>query len=79
MTAPDLQKRDANPESFTLTTTIEPRTDSPNSTILEPVPHPVYCNVFTLPMLHPNLTIELVTIESARVEGDILWWYLAGF
>jgi hypothetical protein len=78
MTAPDLQRRDSNPTSVTLATTTETTADSLNSTTLELVPHPVYYNILTLPMLYPNSTAELATNTSARVEKRFLWWYLAG-
>jgi hypothetical protein len=55
MTAPDLQRRDSNPTSVTLVTTIETTADSLNSTTLELVPHPVYYNILTWPMLYPQL------------------------
>jgi hypothetical protein len=78
MTAPGLQRRDSNPTSITLANTIDTTTDSANSTSLELVPHPVYYNIFTLPMLYPNSTTEQVTNTSARVEKRFLWWFLAG-
>jgi hypothetical protein len=55
---------------------VEKRDDVPMNITIELVPHPVYYNVHTLPMVYPNTT---TTSNTTSLEKRYNWWALGGY
>lgn len=55
---------------------IDKRDDVPINITIELVPHPIYYNVHTLPMIYPNTT---ATDNTTSLEKRYSWWALGGY
>jgi hypothetical protein len=55
---------------------IDKRDDVPMNITIELVPHPVYYNVHTLPMIYPNTT---AMSNTTSLEKRYNWWALGGY
>lgn len=64
----------ATKETDIVNSHLERREDA-NGTSLQLIPHPIYYNVLTLPMMHPNTTS---VSNGTQHEKRYLWWALGG-
>lgn len=67
---------DLQPDGHITDAHVDKRDDVPLNVTIELVPHPVYYNVHTLPMIYPNTT---AMSNTTSLEKRYNWWALGGY